>query len=349
VQKYSTPYRTSVFFALIICYLGSTLIMSCSDVKTKESLDTSQISLKMKPIRYDQLFFQLDTTDLTKSLDQLGKKYPNFTNLYTTTLAGFGNAGTPRFDTALRQFLSLPDYRNLYDTVQIRFPNTKKLDKELETTFKNIAYFFPEEKQEKVFYFISGLNLWSAITIDSAVGVGLDMYLGEQFPFYSSVQIPAYEVRNRVPERISVEVAKAIFEAKFPFEYEGKSLLEMMLYKGKELYFVEQVCREKSDALIVGYTPAQAEWCEQNEEGVYYFFAKKELLYSTTWQDIMPYINDGPNTAGMPSEAPGNMGSWLGWQLVRNYMKEHPQESLSSLMRNKLPAQQFMRAAKYKP
>jgi hypothetical protein len=349
VQKYSTPYRTSVPIALIICYLGFAFLMSCDGTKTKESLDTSHIKLQVEPIRYDQLFFQLDTTDLYASLDQLGKKHPNFTNLYTSTLAGFGKAGTPRFDTAIRQFLTLPDYRNLYDTVQKHFPDTKQLDQELETTFKNISYFFPEERQEEVFYFISGLNLWSAITIDSAIGVGLDMYLGEQFPFYASVQIPAYEIKNRVPGRIAVEVAKAIFEAKFPFEYEGKSLLEMMLYKGKELYFVEQVCRDKSEALIVGYTPKQAEWCKQNEEGVYYFFAKKELMYSTTWQDIMPFINDGPNTAGMPPEAPGNMGSWLGWQLVRNYMKQHPQESMSSLMKSKLPAQQFLRAAKYKP
>ncbi len=349
MQKYFTTSRTVVSRVIIICYLGITMISSCDTKNTRQPLDTKSIELGYKSIRYDQLFYAIDSNNIYPNLDALGKKHPDFTNLYVSTLAGFGESGTGRFDTSIRQFLTLADYRNLYDTVQAHFPDTDDIDKELEVTFKNINYFFPEEKISKVYYFMSGLNLWSAITVDNAVGVGLDMYLGEQFPFYGSVQIPAYEVKNRKPERISVEIAKAIFEAKFPFKYEGKTLLEMILYKGKELYFVEQVCRTKTDDLIIGYSAKQEKWCDDNEQGVYFFFAKKEMFYSSTWQDIMPYVNDGPSTAGMPPESPGNIGSWLGWQIVRKYMSEHPKEDMQGLMDNKLTAQQFLREAKYKP
>lgn len=349
MQKYLTTYRTTPLFALMICYLIMCFIASCDTGKKKEKLDTSKIELAYSSVRYDQLFFNLDYNKLYPSLDSLGKKYPDFTNLYLSTLAGFGQMGTPQFDTAIRQFLNLKDYKNLYDTVQNHFADTKGVDDKLKTTLKNVKYFFPEENYTTVYYFMSGLNLWSAITIDSAVGIGLDMYLGKDFPHYASVQIPAYEIRNRTPDRISIEVAKAIFQNKFPFQYEGKSLLDMILYKGKELYFCEQVCRSATDDKIIGYSPEQTAFCDQNEEGVYFFFINQNLLYSSTWQDIMPYINDGPNTAGMPGEAPGNIGSWLGWQIVRKYMKEHPNESMKQLMANKLPSNQFLRAAKYKP
>ncbi len=349
MQKYPTTYRTTLLFALMICYLVTCLISSCSETERKKPLDTKGVKISYKSVRYDQLFFSIDPKHVYKEIDRLGRKYPDFTKLYLSTLAGFGEIGTPQFDTAIHQFLTLKDYRNLYDTVQKHFSHIERIDQELEITFKNIKYFFPEENYEQVYYFISGLNLWSAITIDSAVGVGLDMYLGPDFPFYSSVQIPAYEALDRTQNRIAIEVAKAIFQAKFPYTYEGKSLLDMMLYKGKELYFCEQVCRTKKDALIIGYTPEQTAFCDKNEEGIYYFFVKQKLLYSTTWQDIMPLVNDGPNTVGMPEEAPGNIGSWLGWQMVRKYMQEHPNESMKQLMENKLPAQQFLRAAKYKP
>ena len=264
-------------------------------------------------------------------------------------MASFGEIGTPRFEIAVKQFLTHKDYRALHDTVNVHFPDTEVADDELQATFKNIKYFYPNETLGRVYYFVSGLNLWSAITTDSAVGVGLDMYLGADFPHYASVNIPAYDVRNRTADRIPIEVARAIFAAKFPFEYEGKNLLEMMIYKGKELYFTEQVCRDKSDAKLIGYTPEQIKFCKENESGIYHFFIKQDDLYSTTWQEIMPYVNDGPTTAGMPPESPGNIGSWLGWQIVRKFMEENPDVSLPELMKTEIKAQDFLRKASYKP
>lgn len=349
MQKYLSPYRTTYLFALIICYSIIVFFASCDGQKAKEKLDTSVITLNYESIRYDKAFADIDTNNIMQGLESIGVKYPDFTNVFLTRLASFGEIGTPRFDSAIRQFLTHKDYRGLWDTVDAHFPDTKDIDAELAATFKNIKYFYPNEALGKVYYFVSGLNLWSAITIDSAVGVGLDMYLGGDFPYYASVQIPAYDTRNRTPERISVEVARAIFEAKFPFEYQSKNLLEMMIYKGKELYFSEQVCRDKEDYHLIGYTPEHIKFCNENEEGIYYFFIKQDALYSNNWQEIMPYIKDGPTTAGMPQESPGNIGSWLGWQIVRQYMKTNSDISLQQLMEAEIPAQQFLRAAKYKP
>lgn len=348
MQKYLSTRPTHIFFALIICYSLS-LLSACSSSNSKKPLDTSGVSMKYQSIRFDKAFFNIDTNNLYEGLDAIGKKHPDFTNLFLTRLASFGQIGSPGFDTAVHRFLTHKDYRALWDTVIQHFPDTKNIDEELATTFKNVKYFYPEERLGRVYYFVSGLNLWSAITMDSAVGVGLDMYLGADFPFYASVQIPAYDTRNRVPERIPVDVARTIFEAKFPFEYESKNLLEMMLYKGKELYFSEQVCRNKADHTLIGYTPEHIQFCEEQEEGIYYFFIKQDALYSTTWQEIMPFVNDGPTTAGMPVESPGNIGSWLGWQIVRQYMAENPEVTLQELLSSKISAQQFLRDAKYKP
>lgn len=351
MQKYSVRYRTVPLFILMICYSICLFFTSCTTKTEKKELDTSQVTIDYKGIRFDQEFVNLDVGNLYPALDSLGRKYPDFTGLFLKQIAALGNMGTQEFDLAIRQFLTQKDYKALWDTVALHFPNTANLDAELKKTLTNIKYFYPEEGLGTLYYFVSGLNRYSAITIDSAVGVGLDMYLGATFPHYKTLRMPIndYELHKRDPYRIPIDVAQAIFEAKFPYQFEGKNLLDMMLYKGKELYFVEQVCRTKKDYEIVGFKPEQKAWCVENEKEIYYYFANRKLLYSTTWQDIMPYINDGPNTSGMGPESPGNIGSWLGWQIVRRYMNENPKTSLQELMTNKLPAQQFLRAAKYKP
>jgi hypothetical protein len=50
----------------------------------------------------------------------------------------------------------------------------------------------------------------------------------------------------------------------------------------------------------------------------------------------------------MPAESPGNVGSFLGWQIVKVYVATHPQVTMEQLFA--LPdAQALMQEAKYKP
>ncbi len=349
-QKYSTTFLPSASFLLITCYLILLLFSACKPSKEqKEPLDTSNIKVEMETVRFDQLVFAIDTNNIAAGVNTLRAQHPNFSDTYFGELIGFGGNGEKVFKDGMRHFLTYKDYVYLNDTVQAHFPNTDNIDQDLLQLYKNIKYYYPNEVIGKTYYFISGLNFWSAVTIDSAICIGLDMYLGKDYPFYAAVQIPEYELANRAPEMIPVHASKSFFESKFPFNYSGKTLMEMMIYKGKELYFTENVVRTANDASIMGYSDEKLDWCEENEAMVYHWLISQKMLYSTSWQKILPMVNDGPTTAGMPNESPGNLGSWLGWQIVRGYMKEHPETSLQQLMQLELPAQQFLRESKYKP
>jgi hypothetical protein len=50
---------------------------------------------------------------------------------------------------------------------------------------------------------------------------------------------------------------------------------------------------------------------------------------------IKRFIDDGPFTASFTEESPARTGVWLGWQVVRSYMKQHPEVKLTDLMDNK--------------
>lgn len=327
------------------------LVSSCSD--NKKTPDVSKIKVQLESRRLDRDLLALDTNRLAEGLTALEARYPDFLNFYLDTLMGFDIKGRYS-DTAggvregLKVFLSHKDYRGLFDTVAAHFPDTKNIEQELSKGFSYMKYYFPDYQVPKIVYFTSGLNSYSAITYGDIAGIGLDMYLGPEYPFYASVGIAAYLTRRLKPEYIPVDVFKVIYRDDHPFTMDDRTLLDMMIQHGKEQYFLEQVLPFTDDTLRLGYTAAQLEWCRANEAQVYNYFVKDNMLFDTRLQKVARYVNDGPGSTGMPAESPGNVGAFIGWQIVHSYMKEHPDVTLPQLLRDQ-DAQRFLQESKYKP
>src|SRR5690606_29568687 len=111
---------------------------------------------------------------------------------------------------------------------------------------------------------------------------------------------------------IPVNVFKSIHSAGFPFEMDNRTLLDMMIQRGKEQYFLSKVLPFVKEHNRLGYSQKELEWCRDNEVMIYNFFIEKQLFYSTSLLQVQRYVTDGPNTTNMPPESPGNIGSWLG-------------------------------------
>lgn len=345
----SQRYFLKMPLVLIVCY-SLLYLAACNNPDNKHKVDVSKIDVDAKFIRFDKELFACDTNSLEVSVNQLGNKYPNFASVYFNELTGFSKSNTNSdLLLAVKHFLTYKDYRNLFDTVFAHYPNTRDIDESIKQLYKHIKYFFPQRPLGNVYYFTTGLNFWSAVTIDSLLGIGLDMYLGKDYPFYASVQIPDYQAVRCEKEYIPINAARSIYQDMIPFDANGKTLLDLMIAKGKEQLFLEYTLPNTKDELLIGYTPAQLQWCKENEGLIWSYFAKQKLLYSTQWQEILRYVNDGPNSTGMPPESPGNIGSWIGWQLVRSYLKEHSSVKWNDFIYDKTDAQTILRESKYKP
>jgi hypothetical protein len=265
-------------------------------------------------------------------------------------MAGFVNRDDSNgVAKGMNYFLRQPDYLGLQDTVSKHFPDTKDIDNRLKELFQYVKYYFPKTKYSKVYYFVSGLNHWSAVTVDTLIGVGLDMYLGKDYPFYASVQLADYQTVRCIPEYIPINVAQVIAEDMFPIKPENKTLLDLMLLKGKQQLFLEYTLPKSDEEKRYGYKADQLAWCKSNEAMVWHYFAKRNLLYSTQWQEMMRYVNDGPNSTGMPPESPGNIGTWVGHQIIKAYMKKHPEKTFVDVMQMTMDSQTFLRESGYKP
>jgi cytochrome c553 len=63
---------------------------------------------------------------------------------------------------------------------------------------------------------------------------------------------------------------------------------------------------------------------------------------------INKYINVSPDSPGMPAQAPGRTGNYIGKQIINAYMERHPETTMQDLLRLQ-DAQKIMDLSRYKP
>lgn len=329
------------------------LLLLCLTACTHKNVpDVSKIAISVHIDRFDQDLDKLDTNNITPALQKLDQQYPTFLPSYIEHIMNFG----PYSDTG--QFVLLQtkmlvgnkDFRVLQDSINAHYKDVKKIEEELSQSFKFIKYYFPKfQPPTRVVTFSSMISNYGAVTVDSTLGIGLDMYLGADFPIYAMLpDYPGYMVRKFSPEYIVPNCIQVLAQQLYPGGQPGDKLVIQLVNAGKHQYFMEQVMPYTDDSLRLGYTGEQVKWCFDNEQMIWQYFVQQDLLYKSDWQNNMHFMNDGPSTQGMPEGSPGRIGSFVGWRIVQAYMKAHPEVTLQQLMDNK-DAMTIFQQSKYRP
>ena len=195
----------------------------------------------------------------------------------------------------------------------------------------------------------SGMG-YAVAPIDSAtVAVGLEYYLGRNYERYQQMEfLNQYQIRRMDPQNVPVDCVRGWIETEFLLPEEKKQLLEIMQHHGKNLYALERCFPQLADSSLVGYSGSQVQWCEANEFNLWGHFIEQKLLYSKNPKHIRDYTAEAPFTSGLDRASPGRLGMWLGWQIVRSYIKEHPNTTLPQLMAMD-DAQAMLADSRYKP
>jgi hypothetical protein len=172
------------------------------------------------------------------------------------------------------------------------------------------------------------------------------MYLGSEYKFYPSMY-PKFMFEKFKPEYLTANAMNVASTMFFDIEPNDNTLLGGMIAAGIKLYFLDLVLPETEDYLKINYNPNNIDWCKKNETEIWKFFVKKDILYKSDPKDIKKFLQPAPNTSGMPVESPGNVGAWIGWQIVRKYMERHPETSYEALI--KTDPVTVLNESKYKP
>ncbi len=329
--------------------------------KNDSAPDVSNIKVDLKTYRFDLDLYAIDTNHVAEGLQKLLAKYPDFLNYYLDTVREYNIHGHFSDTTAgirkeLRTDLTYKDFVNLEDTIKSVFPDITETSKQLTDGFRYMKYYLPAYTPPRIIYLNMGLSKWATFPVDrNTFCIGLDMFLGPQFPYYRSIGVPDYMDGHFRKNYLPVSLFHTVYEFIHPFSPDDKTLLDLMIQRGKEQYFLHKVLPGTPDSVLFGFKQIQVDWCRANENLLYNFFIHQDLIYSKDAHMTTQYVNDGPYAKGLEAPdapvktTPGNIGTWLGYKIVSAYMEQHPKMTLAELLDQHTDPAKFLDEAKYRP
>lgn len=337
--------------------LLSAALAACTNNK-KNIPDVSDIRVSLAVQRFDQDFFSIDTLQLNTSLSRLQHKYPVLLGPFLETVIGVTDT------SGVKAFFRL--HKPLYDSAQTIYADFDPVRSQLEEAFRYVKHYFPGYRQPATIIPVLGpMNSMQDLARmgngdytpnfmgDGFTGISLQFYLGGNFSLYSNEYFinnvaPRYRSRRFSREYITADVMKLVVDDLFPDRSAGRSLIEQMIEKGKQWWLLDHFLPRAADSVKTGYTQRQLNWCRENEGLIWSFIMKNETLQSVNPATIQTYIGEGPFTSVFPQEdSPGNIGAWIGWQIVSKFAEKKPELKPEQVMQT--PAEQVLEKAKYKP
>lgn len=329
-----------------IVFFLSLLIILASCTRNPLKINTSDVLIDLRIKHLDLDLLKQKHDQMPAAIPALKSTYGEFFDIFTYRMIAIGGTDQPNFPDLLYSFVSDSLIRKLEISVSQNI-DTTKLRNELETAFKHYKYYFPEKNIPVIYTCISGFNQ-SVVISEKLIGVSLDKYMGADSPFYEQLGLPAYKRKNMHPSKIVPDIMQGWADAEWPKSDKDNSLLSHMIQQGKVLFFLDAILPELNDTLKIGIPEKQLVFCRKNEAKMWTYLAEHKMLFTTDRMSIKRFIDDGPFTASFSEESPARTGVWLGWQIVRSYMKKNENIALANLMNNS-DYQSIMNQSGYQP
>ena len=331
-----------MIFKIFLTFLMTVSFCSCNGQNSNANRITTAAPMPIN--RFDKELFLLINSDDSMLNQQLLDKYPQMTEILGKGILNMQSPDIPGFFVKLENFYSEPTLKKLYSDAIQKYDFVAELEQSLGNTFAWIHENFPTMQIPALYMHISGFNQ-NVLVGDSLLSLSIDKYMGEDYPLYQDFFYD-YQRRKMQPSHIVPDYVAGWLMSEYPFTGKENVLLDRMIYEGKIKYLVLLALPEITPANLLGYTDVSWEWCKNNEANLWKAIVERKHLYTPDQMTTMKYFEDMP-THFLASDAPGNIGSWVGLQIVTQYMKE-TNTTPEALMRN-TNSQEILTLSKYKP
>lgn len=333
---------------LVSLCLISMFLFGCTN---NDGPDVSNIKVDVPIERFDKSFFNLDTNNLVAGLNDLMKKHPDFYTDFMQQILGVSGSDTNKVTHDVAKIF-IRGYSSMYQSLNKQYNDVSWLQKDIQKAFQYVKYYFPDYKASKIILFMGPLDAPGVALTGSAIAVGLHQFGGKDFPAYQSMEaqqlFPAYISRRFESQYIVVNCMKAVVEDIYPDRSGAKGLVEQMIEKGKQWWMLDNFLPTTPDSLKSGFTKQQLNWCEANEGLIWNdIITTQKDLYTKDPMAIQNYIGESPFTQSLGPSSPGNIGQWIGWQIVKKFVANNSSMSVTDVL--KTDARKILELAKYKP
>jgi hypothetical protein len=337
--------KIPVLFALVF---SGVVFASCD----KNRLDVDISGIEVQPVKIKRMekdMFSMNPDSIQPESQKMLDKYGNFYVRFITAYINDGGIGDSTYGYNLQMFIKDRDMRRAYEDCIKKYPALDWLEEDLTRAFRYYRYHFPGKKLPSVVTYMSGFN-YPVINADNTLGVGLEMYMGQDYELYKLMGevFPLYRRKVMDKPYILPDCLKGWMLTENKMDMAKSDFLSTVVHRGKLMYLIDAMLPQMHDTLKIGYTGRQLEWCRGHEFDMWAYLMERNLIYSTDNAEIQKFIMEGPFTAAFSKESPGQVGIWIGWQIVRSYMEKNPEITLEQLMSEK-DAQKILTKARYKP
>lgn len=318
--------KKRLFFSLsaIVILL---LISACSERSGKAFYEADITDVHIDSLiinRYEKFLFRVNPDLLAETIESYKDEYPVF-------LGGIKNETSIG---RLHDFITDPFVVELYTDTYDKYKDFDTIGSMLHEAFRYYRHHFPERNIPEIHTYVSGVDYLSPVKYyDDHLVIGLDSYLGAGHSAYDELGIPRYISRWMRSERVVADVMLAMADARLvELAPPAETLLDYMILHGKRQYFLDCMLPGLHDSIKIAYTNEHLKWIDNSEAYVWIYKLDNNLLYSKDPRTISGFINKAPFTSVFGNHSAPRTGVWMGWQIVREYMRRHPDLSLEELL-----------------
>lgn len=315
------------FFNLFILFI--LLFTSCEENEWDVQIQDDPV--KVKIVNVDSAFMH---TDL-EAIDELNDLFIN--ELGDAYKAEVSNNIYHPFDSAapymLKKFYENEFISALEKEKQKIAESRVNQIKTFEQALNYLNYHFPDIDLPKQIVLMN--NMFSGVLLsDEQIFVGLERFLNHELDLIQSV--PTDQLHNWQKE--DMDIAYLARDMILPwiqvhlFDQKDEHLAYHIVQAGKVLTVLQAVFPKRSEPYILRYSEEDMEWANQNEQQFWDYLVKEQKLFENDMRDKANFLNEAPYTVGLPDKGPDRLGQFLGFQMVKSYLKQNKGLSLPELL-----------------
>lgn len=330
---------------LFIVFITMVLLWSCNS--QNECDNNTNVASLAPGISVERLENQIFNVKSRENLIHFIKKNPTVAS-YFLKRENYPN------DSAMAEILfkrfSNPHIDSLRQEIDRVFGDLTTLTDEFNEAFAFFKYYYPNATVPKIQTVATGLENGADLYItDSLIIIGLDFYLGKGAK-YRPIGFPNYILKKYDQKYIvpSVMLLYGISPRYNATDLNDKTMLANMISYGKSYFFAKKMMPCTPDSILIAYSREEIEGSIKSQNVIWAHFLDNQLLYTNEHFTKQKYLGERPHTYEIGDKCPGRIGTWLGWEIVKQYAERNQEISLPELMQQ-ADSKRIFQESKYRP
>lgn len=341
-------FSTIICILLIICSAFSSCKKKSAAVKvakpklTEEQLKTAK-NINLVIMRYEQDLFNIDQKNMAAAFKAMYGKYPE-------NIIANGAWNNTEMLQSIKGFINDPVIKEIYKDTEAKYADLSAFKKSITPALTLYLTHFPNENVPSFCTLVSGIDFQmpSVFGYDTTIFICLDMYMGKDYKHYAMAGMPKFIAARCEPKYMATDCfTKALVFKHLP-DKTPVTLLDNMIEAGKRIMFTQTMFPTIAPEDILGYSKEQYKWATDNESAVWHYLIERNMVYDNSDDVIRRMIDETPFTRDFGNASPGRLGWYIGFQIVQNYMTNHPETTLKELL-SMTDCQKILKESGYKP